>query len=151
MKENPPTKANVKQCLPFFWVRNIERSLRYYTEGLGFQKAESWVDEGKIRWCQLELDDVAIMLQEFWTEGHHNNLPDGKLGVGITIVFLCEDALNLYEQFLDRGIEVSEPFVGNGMWVVNLTDPDGYQLMFESKTDLPEEIRLGEWKQGNSQ
>lgn len=151
MKENPPTKANVRQTLPFFWVKDMQRSLHYYREGLGFQVSESWVDDGKIRWCQLELDEVAIMLQEFWTEGHHNNLPDGKVGLGITIVFLCEDALSLYENFVSRGIEASEPFVGNGMWVVNLIDPDGYQLMFESQTNVPEETRLGEWKQDNSQ
>ncbi len=43
-----------------------------------------------------------------------------------------------------RGIAAKRPFVGNGMWVTSLTDPDGYQLHFESETDAPEETELAE-------
>jgi lactoylglutathione lyase len=32
------------------------------------------------------------------------------------------------------------------MWVVSLSDPDGYRLEFESPTDVPEETKLSEWK-----
>lgn len=31
------------------------------------------------------------------------------------------------------------PFVGNGMWVTSLADPDGYWIDFESLMDVPEE------------
>ena len=31
------------------------------------------------------------------------------------------------------------PFVGNGMWVTSVEDPDGHRLEFESFTDVPEE------------
>jgi lactoylglutathione lyase len=43
-----------------------------------------------------------------------------------------------------RGIEASEPQVGNGMWVTGLSDPDGYRLFFASPTETPEETRLSE-------
>lgn len=36
-------------------------------------------------------------------------------------------------------VEARRPFVGNGMWVTSVVDPDGYQLYFESRTDAPEE------------
>lgn len=45
---------------------------------------------------------------------------------------------------MSRGIEASEPQVGNNMWVTGLTDPDGYRLFFESATDVPEETKLSE-------
>jgi hypothetical protein len=35
------------------------------------------------------------------------------------------------------------PSVGNQLWVVPLTDPDGYHIEFESPTDVPEETELG--------
>jgi lactoylglutathione lyase len=38
-----------------------------------------------------------------------------------------------------------EPFVGNQLWDVALSDPDGYRLHFESPTDVPEETRYSEW------
>jgi lactoylglutathione lyase len=59
--------------------------------------------------------------------------------VGVSICFICEDALAIYREFTSRGIQASRPFVGNGMWVTSLSDPDGYQIIFESLTDLPEE------------
>ena len=35
--------ANVKQAVPFFRVSNIERSLRYYVYGLGFEVTRKWI------------------------------------------------------------------------------------------------------------
>ena len=139
MNLEPPTKPNVKQAVPFFWVMDIDASLRYYVDGLGFERINSWVDAGKLRWCWLELGGAALMLQEFWREGRHANLPVGKLGEGVSICFICEDALAIYREVTARGIQASRPFVGNGMWVTSLTDPDGYHIMFESPTDAPEE------------
>jgi hypothetical protein len=38
-----------------------------------------------------------------------------------------------------RGLEASTPFLGNGMWVTSVSDPDRYRLDFESLTDVAEE------------
>jgi hypothetical protein len=84
------------------------------------------------------------MLQEFWTEGPHEGAPEGKLGLGVSICFICEDALAIYREAKRRGLQPSRPFVGNGMWDVALSDPDGYGLHFESDTDVPEETVLSE-------
>ena len=48
------TKTNVKQAVPFLRVSNIEESVRYYVDGLGFQMTNKWIDEGKLRWCWLQ-------------------------------------------------------------------------------------------------
>lgn len=118
----------------------MERSLRYYVDGLGFSLADKWVVEGQIRWCRLVLGGASIMLQEFLREMQ----PPGKLGEGVTIVFFCDDAVALWRDFRLREIEASEPQVGNGMWVTSLSDPDGYRIDFESDTDTPEEMKLSE-------
>jgi len=144
MKPETKTEPNVKQAVPFFWVSNIEESIRYYVDGLGFEMTKKWVDGGKLRWCWIERGGAALMLQEFWREGPHANLPEGKLGEGVSICFICEDALAIYREFGSRGIEASIPFVGNGMWVTSLWDPDGYQIAFESYTDAPEETVFSE-------
>jgi lactoylglutathione lyase len=133
------TRPNVKQAVPFFGVSDIEVSVRYYIDGLGFQMTQKWIDEGKLRWCWLQREGAALMLQEFRTEGRHANVPEGKLGGGVSICFICEDALAIYHEVTCRGIQASTPFVGNAMWVTGLTDPDGYHLYFESDTDVPEE------------
>ena len=62
----------------------------------------------------------------------------------MVIHFLCRDALAVYRDLRARGIAAKRPFVGNAMWVVSVTDPDGYRLDFESSTDVPEETVLSE-------
>ena len=138
------TELNVKQAVPFFRVSNIDESVRYYVEGLGFQMTKKWITEGKLRWCWLEIGSAALMLQEFWYEGPNQWVPEEKLGVGVSICFICEDALKIYRTVSARGIQASRPFVGNGMWVTAVSDPDGYRLEFESVTDVPEETVLSD-------
>ena len=133
------TAANVKQAVPFFMVANMEVSLRYYLDGLGFTMADKWIDQGKLRWCWLTLGDAALMLQEYRTEGHDARPPEGKVGEGVSICFQCEDALAIYREVTARGIQTKTPFVGNHMWVTGISDPDGYKLFFESPTSVPEE------------
>jgi lactoylglutathione lyase len=130
------------QTVPFFWIANMQASVRFYVDGLGFKMARKWVDEGKLRWCWLEREGAALMLQEFKTEGPHAVRTEGRRGEGVAIYFVCEDAIAVFREIVSRGIVASRPVVGNGMWVTELTDPDGYRLAFESATDAPEESRL---------
>ncbi|MFN7119092.1 MAG: VOC family protein [Saprospiraceae bacterium] len=132
------SKTNVQQAVPFFNITNMEASLRFYTEGLGFEMKNHWIDEGKLRWCLLQLGGAALMLQEYKQDVPGFNVPIDKLGIGVSICFICEDALAIYHAAIERGLQLSQPFVGNGMWVTSLSDPDGYCLDFESYTDVPE-------------
>lgn len=140
----PNLETNVRQAVPFFAVANMEVSLRYYVDGLGFKLARKWVVEGRLRWCWLELGDAALMLQEFPKEGHDAWAPQGKVGDGVTIYFQCADALAIYREITARGVQATKPFVGNAMWVVSTADPDGYRLDFESPTDVAEETVFSE-------
>jgi uncharacterized glyoxalase superfamily protein PhnB len=142
------TSVNVKQAVPFFGVTNMESSLQFYVDGLGFKLKNSWIPDhaedhpdGRIRWCWLQLGDAAIMLQEFRPQ----NRPKETLGTGASISFMCEDALALYREFKSRGVRTRiRPYVGNRLWVVPVTDPDGYRMEFASPTDAPEESELEE-------
>jgi lactoylglutathione lyase len=129
------TEPNVEQAVPFFMVTNMEASLRFYVDGLGFEMTKKWTPRGRIEWCWLQLGGAALMLQEFGKD----HVPAGKLGLGVSVCFQCKDALALYHAFVARGIQPKNPFVGNGMWVTIVSDPDGYTLDFESSTDVAEE------------
>jgi len=140
----PKAKPNVQQAVPFFMVSSIEQSLRFYVDGLDFEMDYQWIDEGKLRWCWLQLGGAALMLQEFRKEGHDSWAPEGKVGVGVSIYFICRDALAIYREVTSRGMQAAKPFVGNRMWVTSLSDPDGYKIFFESPTDVPEETVYSE-------
>jgi lactoylglutathione lyase len=132
--------SNVKQAVPFFMVTNMNNSLDFYINKLGFTVKNQWEPNGRIEWCWLQLDEASIMLQEF-----RQNIPAEKLGVGMSIYFICQDALEIYGQIISKGFSISEPFVGNNMWVVGLKDPDGYSIFFESPTQVAEETMYSDW------
>ena len=137
----------VQQAVPFFMVTNLEASTRFYVQGLGFAITQEWrpdFADGRLQWCWLQLGGAALMLQEYRQEGQAGGRPQGAPGEGVSIYFLCDDAIAVYRDLLSRGVPAGRPFVGNGMWVTALTDPDGYKLYFESPTDAAEETVLSD-------
>jgi len=144
MSASSPVKANVTQVIPFFCITDMERSLRYYVDGLGFTRTNQWVVDGQMRWCWLEFGGAALMLQTCAKKMLDSMPPGGILGQGVSLWFQCEDAISIYHDVRSRGIEASEPQVGNGLWDTMLSGPDGYRLHFESPTDVPEETKLSE-------
>jgi catechol 2,3-dioxygenase-like lactoylglutathione lyase family enzyme len=146
MNVAPNAERNVKEVVPFLHVSNMEQSVRYYVDGLGFTLKHKWAVEGKLRWCCLVIGGASLMLQEFPREGHDSWVPSGKVGEGVSLYFNCEDAVAIYRELTSRGVQASEPQVGNAMWVTGLSDPDGYRLFFESATDTPEDTKFSELK-----
>jgi lactoylglutathione lyase len=144
MSSQTMAEENVTEAIPFFRVSNIEVSVRYYAEGLGFRMTNTWIVDGRLRWCSLKLGGASLMLQEFPKEGHDSWVPQAKVGEGMTICFVCKDAIAIYRQAIRKGLKASRPFVGNAMWVTELKDPDGYRISFESPTDEPEDSELRE-------
>jgi lactoylglutathione lyase len=141
-----PTLPNVKQVIPFLLVADMQRSMHFYIDGLGFTMKHKWIPDDKIRWCWLELGGAALMLQEYLKDGPNSPANKGTLGLGVSLCFQCVNALALYHEYLAKSLAPSEPFVGNNMWVTNLKDPDGYLVEFESPTDVPEETKLSDVK-----
>ena len=131
---------NVQQAVTFFMVTNMSTSLDFYMKGLGFELKIKWEPGGTIEWCWLQLDKAALMLQEY-----RNNTPAGPFGTGVSVCFMCNDALKIYHDSTARGLSPKEPFVGNNLWVVEFNDPDGYQVVFESPTDVPEGTTYSAW------
>ena len=128
---------NVKEVVPFLSVSSMERSIRFYIDGLGFTMKHKWTPDGQLRWCWLTLGGASLMLQEFL------NVPPPVPG-GINLTFTCDDAIAIYHDYRSRGLDPSEPEVGNGLWVTQVTDPDGFKLFFESPTDVAEDTKLSE-------
>jgi lactoylglutathione lyase len=129
---------NVKEVVPLIHVSSMERSVRFYVDGLGFAFRNKWEPDGQLRWCWLTLGGASLMLQEF-----AKPLPPNA-GQGITLNFTCVDAIALYNELRSRGLDPTEPEVGNGLWVTQVNDPDGFRLFFASPTDVAEETKLSE-------
>jgi hypothetical protein len=143
-------KPNLKKAVPFFRAYNMQESLKFYVDGLGFDIKIKWEPRGTIEWCWLERDGVALMLQEPRKEWVEKHPLEGKLGEGVSIEFQCLDAIALYHEFAAHGLNPSEPCVGNGLWVTSVKDPDGFRLGFGSPTDVAEETTYTDWKKSQA-
>jgi lactoylglutathione lyase len=138
-------QPNIQYSTPLFMVSDMEASLKFYLDGLGFKMLNTWTPRGKIEWCWLQREGGSIMLQEARVTVDKSYLSGNKPGAGVSIWFQCRDSLVLYHEFLENGIKPDEPFVGNGLWDLRVTDPDGYNVHFESKTDVAEGTMYSEW------
>jgi lactoylglutathione lyase len=71
MNNNSTSNVNVKQAVPFFMITDMANSLKFYIKGLGFELKNKWEPRGTIEWCWLQLENAALMLQEY---RDHNKL-----------------------------------------------------------------------------
>lgn len=139
-------QPNVTQAVPFFMVADMEASLDFYINKLNFELKNKWEPRGRIEWCWLQIGKASLMLQEHVKEGGSATFfLDNKKGLGVSVYFMCRDAIALYHEFTAKGVEAREPIVGNGLWEFSVTDPDGYRTHFESETNVPEDTSYSDW------
>jgi lactoylglutathione lyase len=134
----------VNEVVPFFAVKDMNKSLAFYVDGLGFEMKHKWEKDGSIQWCRLQIGNAGLMLQQFKTENHDSRKFSDNRGEGVSLFFSCDDAVAFYRSTSKRGVSAKDPQVGNGSWVMSVKDPDGYALSFQSPTDVAEETKLSE-------
>ncbi len=108
-------------------VNDVEKSLRFYTEGLGFEVASRHEENGKVTFCELKAGGARLGL----------GLDDGAKGrdrvKGAGLRFWIETKQDL-RAIADRakaaGIALdSEPApLPWGPMAFSLTDPDGFRI-----------------------
>jgi uncharacterized glyoxalase superfamily protein PhnB len=119
----------VRQLKPLLAVADIQRSVEFYRDRLGFTLTGEAENEGKMFWCSMERGGSAIMLQQAEDE---DGPAEGR-GRGISFYFICDDADAIYAELTSRGLHLSPPSIAYyGMKQVVVPEPDGYYICFES-------------------
>jgi uncharacterized glyoxalase superfamily protein PhnB len=119
----------VRQLKPLLAVADIQRSVEFYRDRLGFSLTGEAENEGKMFWCSMERGGSAIMLQQAEDE---DGPAEGR-GRGISFYFICDDADAIYAELTSRGLHLSPPSIAYyGMKQVVVPEPDGYYICFES-------------------
>lgn len=125
----PHKTATVQDLVPLLFVEDIERSLAFYRDQLGFHMTEKWEPDGKIAWCRLVRDGTALMLQQSCEEDG----PAAGRGRGVGFFFLCDDADAIHIELCANRLLLDPPTVAfYGMKQLFFKDPDGYELCFQS-------------------
>src|SRR5450759_5029659 len=97
--------ANVTSVAPMLLVTNMEKSVAYYVNGLGFTIINTWMPDGNLRWCWMELGAAALMLQQLRPSDRDQMGMNPTMGAGAALYFQCQDAVVIYRQAIAQGLE----------------------------------------------
>ena len=132
----PPNSTSIRQLCPLLAVQDIDRSIEFYRDRLGFSIVGKADSEGKIFWCCLERDGASVMLQQ----ADEEDGPAEGRGRGVTFYYVCNDADAIYGELSSRGLKLDAPRVAYyGMNQLFVPEPDGYAICFESPVSAPTE------------
>jgi catechol 2,3-dioxygenase-like lactoylglutathione lyase family enzyme len=111
---------------PVLHVTDVEVSLRFYVDRLGFTSPWRHEEDGRARVAQVERQGCALILADTWSE---------KIGKGLMFISLNVEpvtqvaALDALRAELEaKGVSVKEGSWGYRLLVID--DPDGNQLFF---------------------
>ncbi|HEV3279649.1 MAG TPA: glyoxalase superfamily protein [Terriglobia bacterium] len=111
---------------PVLHVADVEASLRFYVDRLGFTSPWRYEEDGSVYVAQVDRQGCALILSNRWPE---------KVGKGLMFISLNETreaqitALDALRAELEaRGVAVKDGSWGYRLLVVD--DPDGNQLFF---------------------
>lgn len=125
--------ATVHDLIPLLYVDDVDRSVAFYRDHLGFDIVESWEPDGRLTWCRVERDGASVMLQTACPDEDGSAEERGR---GVAFFFLCDDADAMYEEVTASGLQVDPPTVAfYGMKQLFVKDPDGYGLCFQNPTE----------------
>jgi uncharacterized glyoxalase superfamily protein PhnB len=122
-----PESLRLRSVAASFTVDDLQKSLAWYRDVLGFTVGERWEEAGRLRGVQLKAGGCDIMLnQDDFAKGR-----DRKKGEGCRVwVSTVQDITAIAARVkatgwpLDR--EPSETPWGD--WAFALTDPDGFKI-----------------------
>ena len=114
---------------PVFHVTDVEASLRFYVDRLGFTNPWRFDEGGKAYVAQVERQGCAIILARTWPEKTGKGLIFISVNVEPPTLEAATAALDELRAELEaQGVSVKEGSWGYRLLVVD--DPDGNQLFF---------------------
>jgi len=114
---------------PVLHVTDVEASLRFYIDRLGFRRAWHFEEDGNTFVAQVDRQGCALILCSQWPEKVGKGLMFISLNVEPVIREAAIAALDALRTELEaKGAPVKDGWWGYRLLVVN--DPDGNQLFF---------------------
>ena len=128
-----PETLRARDITPGLTVNDLARSIRFYTDGLGFIMHERWEDGGQLLGVMLKAGSCHLGLsQDDWAKGR-----DRVKGVGMRVwITTTQDIDEMAERAWAAGIQLDhEPQEMEwGARAFAVTDPDGFKLTIAHHT-----------------
>jgi len=124
------TRPTTTAISPFFIVSNVDRTIAFYRERLGFETTFQEPDRNPF-FAIIRRDGAQILLK---SDGDVAPLPNAKRHPSMRwdAFVYAPDPDALAAEFVDQGAAFSAPLAEthDGLRGFELTDPDGYVLFF---------------------
>ena len=127
-RRNEPETLRLRELAPSLTVDDLETSLEFYVDGLGFTVDERWEEDGKLLGAMLVAGSCHLGLsQDDWAKGR-----DRTKGVGFRLwAETAQDLDEIAARLAEHGIPHDGPKETSwGTRSLSVTDPDGYKLTF---------------------
>ena len=122
---------NLASISPFFIVRDLQTSISYYRERLGFQLDFQGPD-GDPYYAGVSRDGIGIMLKAITPDvppcPNHTRHEWARWDAYVYTL----DPDSLFDEFSQRGVSFVKQlsFIDEGLWGFEISDADGYVLAF---------------------
>ena len=127
---------------PVLHVKDVDASLRFYVDRLGFTSPWHYDEDGRARVAQVERQGCAVILADSWPEKVGKGLMFISLNVELETREAAVAALDALRAELEaKGVPVHEGSWGYRLLVVD--DPDGNQLFFNYPNENASKIARG--------
>jgi uncharacterized glyoxalase superfamily protein PhnB len=127
-----PETLRLRSISPGLTVGDLQESLAWYRDIVGFTVEQEWEHEGQLMGVSLVAGTAHLMIsQDDWAKGR-----DRLKGVGIRLhLATAQDVDQIAAAIQERGGTLaSEPAdMPWGARAFNLVDPDGFQLTISSQ------------------
>lgn len=130
-------KLSATKLTPNLVVANVEASLRFYEDVLGFSRGMRVPEKPPFVFASVVSGPVEIFLNDRSTVTKENPQMGGLTpGGGNTMFIEVEDVDGLHAQ-IESGVQVVMPLVTQwyGMREFAITDPDGYVITFAQRVE----------------
>lgn len=132
-KQRPPARRQpetlrLRRILPSFTATDLQRSIAFYRDVLGFVIGEEWREDGVLMGCEIRAGAATFMLgQDDFAKGR-----DRQKGIGTRVwCHTAQDLDRLAAQIKARGgVLDQEPQDMWGERLFMISDPDGFKLTF---------------------
>ena len=121
---------------PVLHVADVEASLRFYIDRLGFTSPWKHEDGGRARVAQVDRQGCALILADTWPE----KIGRGLMFISVNVEQETRESAIAALDALRAEIEAKGVPVKDGSWgyrVLVVDDPDGNQLFFNYPSETP--------------
>jgi len=126
-------KVNYNQVKlePMIYVSDIEASIKFYTEILGFNVIEYYPDNRNPSWVAIQIGEQRFAMGNMFKNINHKYHRNGINGSGVYFYIIVDNIEEVYQR-LKSSVYIIEKLEkkpwGNTEFAIN--DPDGYLISF---------------------